>query len=76
MSNRKENLERILRLAEESDATATYSSIMRDLNKDGDTEKRTAFMKSFKESFDKAMSQSLDDAQGVALLEAQQEVDA
>jgi len=74
MSTRKENLMQLLRLAEEP--TATYSSIMRNLNKDGDEEKRLAFMKSFKEAFDNAMSQSLDDAQSVALLEAQQEIDA
>jgi hypothetical protein len=74
MSARKNILAQILRVAEES--TATYSSIMRDLNKDNDKEKRTAFMKSFKQTFDEAINQSLDDAQNVALLEAQQEIDA
>ena len=74
MSNRKENLTQLVRLMEEP--TATYSSIMRDLNKDGDKDKRLAFMKSFKQAFDNAMNQSLENAQSIALLEAKQEIDA
>lgn len=74
MSKRKEKLQSILKVAEES--SSTYSSIMRDLNKDGDEDKRKAFMMSFKKTFDDAMGQSLDDPQSVALLAAQQEIDA
>jgi len=74
MSKRKENLKSILKIAEES--SSTYSSIMRDLNKNGDEDKRKTFMMSFKKTFDDAMSQSLDDPQSVALLAAQQEIDA
>ena len=47
----------------------TYSSIMRMLNKK-DPDKIPQFMKEFKEAFDKAMEEGLEDSDKIALVQA------
>jgi len=66
---RKKNLLKISQMAE---ATNTYSSMMRSLK--SDPEKREIFMRLFKDAFDEACSQSLEDPQNVALIKAQIEL--
>ena len=66
--NRKKELFMVLSSVAES--TDTYSSVLRELNKNDDVEKRTLFMKKFKEAFDNAMDQDLDDHEDIALNEA------
>lgn len=56
-----------LKTAEE---TSTYSAMMRELNKKKDPALREEFMKKFKDAFDKAMEEELEDAQTLALMEA------
>ncbi|HVI41802.1 MAG TPA: hypothetical protein VM577_14210 [Anaerovoracaceae bacterium] len=58
----------------EDDVTTTYSAIMRNLRKN-DPDKLKAFMKAFKEAFDQANSEKLDDVESVALLQALQHID-
>lgn len=51
------------------DVTTTYSAVMRDLRKK-EPEKVQAFMRSFKDAFDRAVDENLDEAESAALLEA------
>ena len=53
--------------------TDTYSATMRRLNKE-DPEKAKEFMIAFKEAFDDAMDQNIDDGQSVALLQAKEAI--
>ncbi len=54
--------------------TNTYSSAMRDINKNC-PEKREVFMRRFKDAFDNAMIDEIDAPEDVALMEALQYVD-
>lgn len=58
----------------EDDVTTTYSAVMRDLRKN-DPDKVKTFMKAFKEAFDQANGEKLDDVESVALLQALQHID-
>ena len=53
-----------------SEETPTYSAMMRELNKKKNPELREEFMRKFKDAFDQAMEQELEDAQTLALMEA------
>jgi hypothetical protein len=55
--------------AQIKEETETYSSVMRDLNKN-DPEKIPEFMRKFKDAFDAALESDIDDHQTVALMEA------
>jgi len=67
MSRKKELF---LVLSSFAELTDTYSSVLRDLNKNNDKEKIKPFMKKFKEAFDNAMDKDLEDHQDIALNEA------
>ena len=67
MISRIKQLEYILA---SSEVTSTYSSTMRDLNKENNINKTIQFMKAFKEAFDNAMEEGDENHQEVALLEA------
>lgn len=60
-----------LRLAKEvqEEETSTYSAMMREINKN-QPEIREEFMRKFKDAFDRAMEQNLEDHQTIALMEA------
>jgi hypothetical protein len=57
------------------DVSVTYSSVMRDLNK-VDKSKLDEFMHHFKEAFDGAFLEGLEDMEGVALLQALQKCES
>ena len=52
----------------------SYSQVMRKLNKDNDKERLENFMKCFKETFDQADNESLDEPDKVALIESLQAI--
>lgn len=56
------------------ETVTTYSAVMRDLRKNH-PDKIKNFMKSFKEAFDQANEERLDDIESVALLQALQHID-
>jgi hypothetical protein len=56
-----------------SETTTTYSAVMRDLNKEA-PDKVVEFMKTFKEAFDNALVEELEDPEGIALIQAMKEV--
>lgn len=77
MNNRKKILKSLAKETTSKETVPnTYSEQMRQLNKDGDYEKREKFMKCFKETFDRAMNDSLENHQEIALLSAKKEIDA
>jgi hypothetical protein len=53
----------------------TYTYVMRKLRKEGDKEKITIFQTIFKDSFDQAVDQDLDDPDQLALMRAIQSID-
>ena len=57
-------------LASTEESVGTYSSVMRELNKQ-DSEKRKLFMRKFKDAFDAALDADNEDHQQVALMSAQ-----
>lgn len=58
---------------ESTRADLTYSSVMRDLN-NGDKKRRLNFMKKFKETFDEAFDDGLENPEEIALLAAIKEI--
>lgn len=59
----------------EKEETSTYSAFMRKLNKES-PDKVKEFMKVYKDAFDEAMEEELENHQNVALLKAKQEINA
>ena len=57
----------------EKETTNTFSAAMRKLNKK-EPEKVTEFLRAFKEAFDDAMEEGVDDHQNVALLQAKKSI--
>ena len=57
-----------------TETAATFSSTMRDLRK-SNPKKVNQFLKAFKQAFDMACEQNLDDVEQLALLEAMHVVD-
>ncbi len=74
MMNRKESFIKIMTDPEPED-TSTYSAYMRKLKKDN-PESMEEFMRHYKEAFDAAMEEDLENHQNVALLKAKQESNA
>lgn len=73
--NRKFFLQKLAETSSQEDVS-TFSSVMRELNKEKDLVKRDKFIKAFKEAFDEAFNQGLEDHQSIALIKAKQEIDA
>ena len=75
---RKSTFLSLMMLSKESqttpEITTTYSAIMRDLRKNN-PEMVNSFMKSFKDAFDRAMEENLEEAENAALLEAIQTIE-
>lgn len=71
MMTRKEKLKIIA--SDVDECTSTYSAFMRKLNKENPNLMKD-FMRSFKDAFDAAMNERLENHQGVALLKAKQEI--
>ena len=67
--NKNSNHNILQKLAEET--IDTYSSIMRDLNKN-DKNKRKSFMQEFKLAFDSAINEGVENPEQVALMQAKQ----
>lgn len=61
-------------IKESTEVTTTYSAMMRKLRKDQPGKVRD-FMKAFKNAFDQATAQKLDDSESVALMEAIQMIE-
>jgi len=61
-------------LASVEESADTYSSVLRELNKEDDTEKRKRFMKKFKDAFDKAIDKDPDNHQEIALVSAKKSI--
>ena len=57
-------------------ADVTYSSMMRDLVKAGDDEKRLRFQETFKKTFDEALDEDLEGPEKIALMMAMKEINA
>lgn len=57
-----------------TEVTTTYSAFMRELRKDS-PELVTNFMKAFKDAFDRAINDNLEEAENTALLEAMQTIE-
>ena len=53
----------------DKEITETFSGVMRELNKE-DKEKALTFLRGFKDAFDEAMEEGLEDHQNLALLQA------
>ena len=60
--------------AEEPRADLSYTYIMRELRKTDD-DKRLVFQKTFKEAFDRALDEDLEDPSQVALMEALEQIE-
>lgn len=65
----------LTKVAETLESTDTFSAAMRSLHKK-DPSQAKEFLKAFKEAFDEAMTQNLEDHQEVALLQAKQKINA
>lgn len=65
---RSELFYELIAIAQEQDPTTTYSSVIRELRKEGDPEKLHAFQRSFKEAFDKSFIDGLEMPEQVALM--------
>lgn len=74
MSKRKSIIEHAYnRTKQAQETTTTYSAAMRDLRKNN-PDKVKNFMKAFKEAFDAANVEKLDDVESIALLQALQSI--
>lgn len=71
MSNRRKAFEKILATKEDA---STYSSALRGMNKKNSND-TIPFMKAYKDAFDEAMEEALEDHQNIALLKAKQEIE-
>ena len=73
IEKRKKSMSQIFSIIKNAQEERTFSSIMRDLNKNH-PEKVKTFMSEFKKAFDEALEQSLENPDEIALMQAMQAI--